>query len=114
MNYYHVWADLREGHNDLEFSDAVTKYLGHLKERGLIEGFRITRRKFGFGPSELGDFHIVMELRDLAQLDAAFNLVATRSGEIETLHRAVYGAVTDLRSALYRDFPDPVRMKRGG
>ena len=43
---------------------------------------------------------------DMAQLDAAFNLVSTRTGEIETLHKAVYSAVTNLKFGLYRDFPD--------
>jgi hypothetical protein len=48
-------------------------------------------------------------VQNLAQLDDAFRLVATRSGEIERLHSAVFTAVTDLKTALYRDFPDEER-----
>ena len=52
------------------------------------------------------EFHIMIGTRDMAQLDAAFSLVSTRTGEIETLHKAVYSAVTNLKLGLYRDFPD--------
>ena len=48
--------------------------------------------------------------RKLAQLDAAFGHVATRDGEVERLHAPVYAMVTDFKSALYRDFPDPERV----
>lgn len=109
MNYYHAWVDLKESHKDLEFCSNVNAYLGYLKQHGLIEGHSISRRKFGFGPNELGEFHIVMFVRDLAQLEAAFGIVATRTGEIEDLHRKVYSSVVNLKSALYRDFPDPQR-----
>ena len=109
MNYLHIWADLKETHKDLEFCDAVNRYLGNLKDNGLIEHFTLTRRKFGFGPSELGEFHIVVAARDLAQLDAAFGEVATRTGEIERLHIPVYAACSRTQAALYRDFPGDER-----
>lgn len=109
MNDYHMWFNLKDSRKDLEFCEAVHAYLGHLKRRGLIESYRITRRKFGFGPPELGEFHVVVQTRDLAQFDSAFSLVATRTGEVERLHAPVYSAVTDFKSALYRDFPDPER-----
>ncbi len=111
MNYLHIWADLRDSHKDLEFCAAVDAYLGNLKDHGLIEYFTLTRRKFGFGPSELGEFHIVVAARDLAQLDAAFGMVASRSGEIERLHIPVYAACSRTQAALYRDFPDPERAR---
>lgn len=111
MNYLHIWADLKDSHKDLEFCAAVDAYLGNLKQNGLIEYFTLTRRKFGFGPSELGEFHIVVAARDLAQLDAAFGMVASRSGEIEKLHIPVYAACSRTQAALYRDFPDPERVR---
>lgn len=111
MNYYNIWVNLKDSHKDLEFCDHVHGYLGYLKRESLIEGYSIARRKFGFGLSELGEFHIAIEVRDLAQLESAFSVVARRSGEIEDLHRKVYGAVTDFRSALYRDFPDNERVR---
>jgi hypothetical protein len=110
MNYYEIWVNLRESHKDLEFSKAVHGYMEHLSGRGVIEHWRLTRRKFGFGPPGLGEFHISIACKDLAQLDAAFGVVATRAGEVERLHHPVYSMVTDFTSALYRDFPDPERV----
>lgn len=111
MNYYHMWANLKESHRDLEFAGHVRAYLDHLKSHARIEGWSLSRRKFGFGPDGLGEFHIVVWTKDLAQLDAAFSMVATRDGEIERLHRPVYSMVTDFKSALFRDFPDPERVR---
>lgn len=111
MNYYHLWCNLKDSHKDLEFSRALEAYLGHLRSRGLIERYTLSRRKFGFGPPSLGEFHVVIEMNDLAQMDAAFGLVAKRTGDTEARHFAVYNAVTDVTSALYRDFPDPQRGK---
>jgi hypothetical protein len=109
MNYYEIWVNLCDSRRDLEFAEAVRGYLGYLEARGAIAGYRLARRKFGFGPEGLGEFHITVLAEDLAQLDAAFGIAATRSGEVEELHRRVYSLVTDFRSALYRDFPDPQR-----
>ncbi len=109
MNYYHVWCNLKESSKDLEFCAAVNAYLGHLKTQGHIQSFNVTRRKFGFGPQELGEFLVTIVVQNVAQLDDAFRLVATRSGEVERLHAAVFTAVKDLKTALYRDFPDNER-----
>ena len=106
MNYYHIWCNLKDTTKDLEFCEAVKQYLGYLQEQGRIEGYQMTRRKLGFGPSELGEFSIVISVRDMAQLERAFEVVATREGKVEELHRAVYSSVKDVKLALYRDFPD--------
>jgi len=105
-----MWVNLKDGRRDLEFAGAVRAYLDFLQGQGRIERWTLERRKFGFGPPGLGEFHIVVSTRDLAQLDAAFGVVATRSGEVERLHAPVYSMVTDFVSALYRDFPDPERL----
>ncbi len=109
MNHYEIWCNLKDGRRDLDFAHALNDYLGHLQRDGRIESWRLTRRKLGFGPSELGEFHISIQTRDLTQLDHAFEIVATRAGEIERLHAPVYSMITNFRSALYRDFPDPQR-----
>jgi hypothetical protein len=111
MNYYHTWFNLKPGTNDLELCRAMARYMGQLKDRGAIEDWTLTRRKLGFGPKGLGEFHIVMETRDLAQLDAAFGFVATRSEPVESVHFDVNSKVQDLTIALYRDFPDPERRE---
>ncbi|MBX3360736.1 MAG: hypothetical protein KF912_06715 [Phycisphaeraceae bacterium] len=111
MQQYHMWFNLVESHRDMEFAGHVRAYLDHLKGKGLIDDWSLSRRKFGFAPPELGEWHVVVRTRDMSQLDGAFGLVATRSGEIETLHRPVYSMVKDFKSALYRDFPDPERAR---
>ena len=109
MDHYHTFFDLKPGTKDVEFARHMARYMGHLQENGLIEGWRLTRRKLGFGPRELGEFHIVMETRDLAQLDAAFSHVASRREPVESVHFDVNRHVENLKIALYRDFPDAVR-----
>ena len=112
MDIYHVWCNLKPGTGDVAFCDRAATYLGQIRDEHLIHGFRITRRKLGFGPPQLGEFHIAIEIKDLVQLEAAFQYVARRAGPIEGLHHAVNSLVTDFTAALYRDFPDTVR-KRG-
>ena len=112
MDRYEIWVNLKASRRDLEFAGAVGAYLDHLKGQGKCESWTLTRRKFGFGPVGLGEFHISIHFKDLTQMDAAFSVVATREGEVERLHLPVYSMVTDFTSALYRDFPDPVRAQR--
>lgn len=112
MDIYHIWFDLKDSHRDMEFCEALERYMAFLRKRDLIAGHRLSRRKLGFGPRELGDFHLAIEVRDLAQLDAAFQLAATRSAPIEGPHAAVYSQIRSAQFALYRDFPDPVRKTR--
>lgn len=110
MDYYHMWFNLKDTRRDVEFAGHVANYMGLLKGQGKIEGYSLARRKLGFGPPALGEFHCVVMARDMAQLDTAFSLVATRTGEVERLHAPVYSMVKDFSSALYREFPDAVRV----
>lgn len=111
MDLYHCWCDLRPGQRDLAFVKAVNEWLGLLRDQGAIAGFRITRRKLGLGPDGTGEFHLMIEVENLAQLDRAFALAAARSGSAEILHHCVNHMVMNARFALYRDFPDPVRVE---
>ena len=111
MDIYHIWCDLREGVDDLEFAEAVAAYLGVLEEDGVLERFRVTRRKLGLGHPALGEFHLQLEFTDLAQLDEAFSSVARRTDPIESFHFAVNSKVRNFVAALYRDFPDEVRER---
>ena len=52
-----------------------------------------------------------MEVRDLAQLEQAFQSVASRGEPVEGAHFAVNSKVTDIFFALYRDFPDSFRLQ---
>jgi hypothetical protein len=109
MDHYLIWCNLRESHRDLEFVQNVNALLTYLKERGDVESFALTRRKLGFGPPELGEFMIDIRVKNMTGLEAMFQRLAARSGQIEELHRNVFSMVTDFRSALFRDFPDSVR-----
>ena len=51
MNIYHAWCDLKVGVSDIAFREGVAKYLDHLRAQALIESWRLTRRKLGFGSS---------------------------------------------------------------
>jgi hypothetical protein len=109
MDLYHVWCDLKPGVSDRLFSDRVGAYLGHLQSDGLIHGWRLTRRKLGLGPVEIGEFHIQIDVENLTQLDGAFYRVAGRREPVEGFHHCVNSLVNNARFALYRDFPDTVR-----
>lgn len=111
MIHYHIWCNLADGRRDLEFCRAIEGYLGRLRDEKRIEHYQVERRQFGFGPPELGEFHVRIDVKSLAQLETAFERVAAREGEMESLHAAVYTMVTDFRSGLYRDFPDPQRKQ---
>lgn len=110
MDCYELWADIRPGVKDLDFVDALHAFLGHLKSEGKVHAYRIRRRKFGFSPDALCEFSISIEFENLTQMDEAFLSTATRAPEIEALHSAVFSKVATLKTALYRDFPDSVRV----
>ena len=109
MDIYHIWCNLKPGVGDLDFCQKVDAYLGRLRDDGLVAGHRIMRGKLGLAPPDLPEFHIMLEVTDMAQLEAAFQSVAARAGVVEDLHHHVNSLVTDTKFALYRDFPDAVR-----
>jgi hypothetical protein len=111
MDIYHGWCDLKPGVSDIQFSEQFAAYMNHLKSQGLIEGWRLTRRKLGLSAAKLGEFHLMIETKNMAQLDAAFDHVASRREPVEGFHFGVNSLATNVVFALYRDFPDPVRHK---
>ena len=111
MDIYHAWCDLKPAVSDITFSEQVAAYMGHLKDAGRIQGFRLTRRKLGLGPPGLGEFHLMIEVKGLAQLEAAFQLVAGRREPTEGFHFGVNSLVQNATFALYRDFPDTFRQR---
>ena len=103
MDRYHLWFDLRPGTKPADFVHAVEAFLAHLRERDLCAGHLLERRKLGLGPEGLGEWHLAIAVRDLGQLQDAFERVEPREGETETLHAAVWSRVTGLRFGLSRD-----------
>jgi hypothetical protein len=111
MDIYHIWCNLKPGVSDLEFVRNTRAYLEHLQAQGKLERYRITRCKLGLRPATLTDFHVMLEFENLTQLDSAFCTVATRADPVEQVHHAVNSLAQDLSFALYRDFPDAVRVQ---
>jgi len=109
VDVYEIECDLREGVRDTDFVAAVDRYLGALVAEGRIERWRLLRRKLGLGAG--GEFKLLIEARDLAQLDEAFRAVSARRDPLEEAHHAVNHLVTGFRASLYRDFPDPHRTR---
>jgi len=109
MDVYHISLDLKPGVRDTQFLAALDHYLGSLKSDGKIEGWRLLRRKLGLGMPGLGEFQILIETRNLAQLDAAFTSVSSRAEPVESEHHGVNSLVVNFQAALYRDFPDAHR-----
>ncbi len=109
MDVYEISVDLKPGVRDTEFVDALDGYLGRLVSDGRIESWRLLRRKLGLGDG--AEFKVLIETRDLAQLDAAFAAVAARDEPIEGAHHGVNSLVTNFAASLYRDFPDPHRVR---
>jgi len=108
LDIYELSVDLRTGVRDVEFVAALDAYLGLLQREGKIESWRLLRRKLGLGAGS--EFKVLVETRDLAQLDAAFTAVSSRDEPIESAHHGVNSLVTNFQAALYRDFPDPNRV----
>lgn len=109
MDIYHGFFNLKPGVSDTKFATDIAAFLDFLETERRIESWRLMRRKLGLGPEELGEFHIMIEVRDLAQLDAAFGMVSTRAGDVETKHASINQQIAGIKFALYRDFPDPHR-----
>jgi Family of unknown function (DUF6614) len=109
MDIYHVWCDLKPGVRDAALVEAAQKYLGYLRSEGLVENWRLTRRKLGLAPAGLGEFHLMIETKNLAQLEHAFQHVSSRREPVESVHHGLNVLVQNAVFALYRDFPDPHR-----
>ena len=105
---YHIWCNPKEGVDAKDFSVKIRTFLGELVTAGKLESFRVMRMKLGFRSMDLPDFHIMMETKNMQQLDDAMSMVGRRTGELEGHHVAM-NTLVDMESiqhALYRDFPD--------
>jgi hypothetical protein len=60
MDIYNAWFDLKSGVSDVEFSDRLKTYMDSLKNDGLMQGWRLMRRKLGLSAAAVGEFHLMM------------------------------------------------------
>jgi hypothetical protein len=112
MNLYHCSIDLRDDSKALVFSAALEVWMNHLKAQGVIQTWRLCRRKLGFGAPRARDFLLEIEVEGLTQLDQAFRFTATSDEKTYRLYTTVHQMVGEVDVALYRPFPDPERAER--
>ena len=105
---YTIWADKQGDISDSEWVANMRAFLQHLVDEDRMLSFRITRCKMGFrSVADMPEWFIIMEFRDMAQLDAAFRRVAPLQGELEDKHRSFNQFVAgNIQHALWRDYPD--------
>jgi len=105
---YTIWANKEGELSDLEFATNMRGFLQHLVDEGKMESFRITRCKMGFrSVADMPEWFIMMEFKNMAQIDEAFHRVAPLKGELEDKHRSFNQFVSgDIQHALWRDWPD--------
>ena len=108
MDIYHIWANKEGDISDSAWVNNMKAFLEHLKDENKIDTYRITRCKLGFRSiQDLPEWHIMIETKDMQQLESAFARVAPLEGELEDKHRSFNQFVADdIQHALYRDWPD--------
>lgn len=108
MDIYHIWANKAGDISDLDWVNNMREFLQQLVDEERMVSFRITRCKMGFRSiADMPEWHIMMEFRNMAQMDLAFTRVAPLEGELETKHRSFNQFVSgDIQHALFRDYPD--------
>ena len=112
MNLYHCLIDLKEDAKALSFAHALSEWMAHLQAAGTIGQWRLLRRKLNLASGGHRDFLLEIELRDMAQLDAAFRHTGQENDEVAALYRAVHSHIEAADFGLYRPFPDPERSER--
>ena len=110
MDIYNIWADKKGDIDDQQWIDNMTAFLQQLVDEGKMEHFRIMRMKLGFRSMDIPEWHIMMEFKDMTQLDSAHNRVAPLKGELEDKHKSFnqFVDVETIQHALYRDYPDDI------
>lgn len=108
MDIYHIWANKAGDISDHTWVNNMKSFLDHLMSEDKLVSYRITRCKMGFRSiADLPEWHIMMEFKNMAQMDAAFQRVAPLEGELEAKHQSFNQFVADdIQHALYRDWPD--------
>ena len=108
MDLYTIWADKQGDISDLDWVNGMRSFFDHLISEGRMESYRITRCKMGFRSiPDLPEFMILMEFRDMAQMELAFKRVAKKEGELEEKHQSFNQFVAgNIQHALFRDWPD--------
>ena len=105
---YTIWADKEGDISDIDWVTNMRSFFDHLVSEDKMLTYRITRCKMGFRSiADMPEWMIIMEFRDMAQMDSAFRRVAPLQGELEDKHRSFNQFVAgNIQHALFRDWPD--------
>lgn len=112
MNLYHCAIDIHNETKALAFAGAVDQWMAYLKERGVVQGYRLLRRKLNLASDNCRDFLLEIEFKDLTQMDQAFRVLGEDNEEVARLYRNVNTLIADAEFGLFRPFPDPERAER--
>ncbi|CUH88362.1 hypothetical protein PH5382_02298 [Phaeobacter sp. CECT 5382] len=112
MNLYHCAIDLHNEAKALIFAGAVDQWMGYLKERGVVQGHRLMRRKLNLASDNCRDFLLEIEFKNLTQLDQAFRVLGEDDEEVARLYGNVNALIAHAEFGLFRPFPDPERAER--
>jgi hypothetical protein len=112
MLHFHLWCNLKGGQDETRFAESAQEFLSYLHAREFIEGYAITCRQFVIAPPDLGKFHLIVDFKDLEQVNRAFALMNERPEDMEGYYQPAAEAVLTLSTALYKDFPEPRRPHR--
>jgi hypothetical protein len=112
MNIYACLIDLKPAVNPLAFAHAAAAWFDMLKAADRIMGWQLQRRKLHLAGQGFGDFLLLVELRDLAQLDAAFLHLSSGSDADGRAYDLMHAMIDRFEVGLYRPYPDTVQVER--
>jgi len=112
MNLYHCLIELKSEARALAFASAVQAWMAHLQGLGLVQGWRLMRRKFGLAAGAHPDFLLEIDLADLASLDAAFTTLGAGDDRASRLYDQMHQMIAQVEVGLYRPYPDPAQRER--
>lgn len=108
MNYYNIWANPKKEVDPTDFAVKMRLFLDKMVKMNKMSAYKLSRMKLGFRSIDLPEFHVLMEFKNLQQLDDAMTAILENNNNIEELHIS-FNQLVDadtIQHALYRDFPD--------
>ena len=75
MDIYHIFADHTKDTDAYSFVKKMNVFLDNMVALGKMESYRVMRMKLGFRSMNLPEFHIMMEFKNMQQLDDAMTAV---------------------------------------
>lgn len=112
MNLYHCMIELKSDARALAFAMALENWMALLQSEGRIGTWRLLRRKLNLAGPGCADFLLEIEVKDLAQLDAAFRFLGRGEDETTRRYDQMRQHIASVEFGLYRPFPDPERAER--